>query len=193
MTALYPVAANAEAALSAPIGRALRERDARALAGGAPVDFRVETTGPVFATREAALEAFAGRIEDDRPGRSGIPAEDRYLELRQMLARPNGRLPLLIPVRPNLSGERRWPDRPKEPMATVWRISVAYWRLRTEITIPGQPRQVRRTEAGPGLGRDVLAEMARLPLRPIKPQQPLDVGLFEAPLPESPGRYIPDE
>ena len=125
MTIAYPVAANAEAALSAPLGRALRERDALAVSGGAPVDFRVETTGPAFATREAALEAFAGRIADDRPGRPGLAAEDRFLELRQMLARPNGRLPLLTPVRPNTTGERRWPDRSRETVATVWRVSVS--------------------------------------------------------------------
>lgn len=193
MTIAYPVAANAEAALSAPLGRAPRERDALAVAGGAPVDFRVETAGPVFATREAALEAFAGRIEDGRPGRPGVAPEDRFLELRQMMARPNGRLPILTPVRPNTEGERRWPDRRPEPVATVWRVSVSYWRLRTEVEIPGQARQIRRTDAGPGLGREALAELTRLPLAPIKPQQPLNVGLFEAPLPEAPGRYIPDE
>ena len=58
MTAiLYPVAANAELALSRPLGRAARESEARRRAGEAVV-FATDTVGPAFATREAALEAY---------------------------------------------------------------------------------------------------------------------------------------
>ena len=58
MTAiLYPVAANAEQALAAPLGAAEREREAEHLAGQAVV-FTTDPTGPAFATREAALAAY---------------------------------------------------------------------------------------------------------------------------------------
>ena len=33
----------------------------------------------------------------------------------------------------------------------------------------------------------------RQPLQPFKPQQPLDIGLFETRLPESPHIIVPDE
>ena len=38
-----------------------------------------------------------------------------------------------------------------------------------------------------------LRALARQPLRPVKPQQPLDAGLFEMPAPEAPHILIPDE
>ena len=66
MTAvLYPVAASAQQALSAPLGRAARQADARLVAAG-DVAFVSEPVGPAFATREAALDAYAGRLEDER-------------------------------------------------------------------------------------------------------------------------------
>jgi hypothetical protein len=68
MTVLHPCRPNAEAALNAPLGRAARAREAAAVAGDAVV-FMVEETGPAFETREAALDAYAGRLEDERPGR----------------------------------------------------------------------------------------------------------------------------
>ena len=70
---LYPVAANAEAALAHPKGRAAREREARELAG-APVRFVTEATGPGFASREAALAAYAGRLNPS-PIRQKTPQE----------------------------------------------------------------------------------------------------------------------
>src|SRR5580658_4151828 len=84
MTAiLYPVAASAEAALARPMGRAAREREAAALAG-AHVAFVSETVGPAFRTREAALDAYAGRLDDERPGHSAAVApEDRYCALAE--------------------------------------------------------------------------------------------------------------
>ena len=193
MSVLYPIAANAEAALSAPVGRAAREHDAGVQAGAA-VTYQVEETGPAFASREAALDAFAGRIEDDRPGRAGIAAEDRFLALRQIVTRQGGRIPVVTTVKPNFDKGRRWPDQPAAlDIATVWRISVAYWRIVGEAAEPGQARQVRRSDQGAVVGRDVLAALSQQPLRPIKLQQPLDIGLFETALPESPGRFIADE
>jgi hypothetical protein len=193
MPVQYPVAANAEAALSAPLGRAAREREARDLAAAA-VEFRIEETGPAFATREAALDAYAGRIRDDRPGRGEPAPEDNYLTLREVVARKGGRMPMRAPVKPTFKDGHRWPQPEQEALPTVWRASIAYWRLVGQDEVaPGQARSVRKTEQGPVLGRDVLADLTRQPLRPVKPQQPLDIGLFEAPLPEAPGRFIPDE
>ena len=104
---LYPVAANAEAALARPKGRAAREREARTLAGG-PVRFVTEPTGPGFASREAALDAYAGRLDDTRPGRSvQIAPEDRYCSLAERIegaATPE-------PVQPVFAGGRRWPKK----------------------------------------------------------------------------------
>jgi hypothetical protein len=72
MSVLYPVAASAEEALAKPRARAAREREARLAAGG-DVAFATELAGPAFATREAALDAYAGRLDDERPGRRAAP------------------------------------------------------------------------------------------------------------------------
>nr|QQZ50389.1 hypothetical protein JKL49_01455 [Phenylobacterium glaciei] len=95
MTAiLYPVAPDAAAALKAPLARAAREREAVGAAGQAVV-FVTEPVGPPYASREAALDAHAGRVEDERPGRSVVLApEDRYCRLAEAI---DGRPP------------RRWP------------------------------------------------------------------------------------
>src|SRR5207302_7309657 len=75
MTAiLYPVAASADEALSAPRARAAREREA-SRAAGEPVAFTTEAAGPAFATREAALDAYRGLIDDERSGFTPAPEE----------------------------------------------------------------------------------------------------------------------
>ena len=68
MTAvLYPIARNAEAALSRPLGRAARAGEAQVLAE-ASVRFAQEMVGPAFESRQAALDAFADRLDDERGG-----------------------------------------------------------------------------------------------------------------------------
>ena len=188
---LYPVAANAEQALSAPLGRAAREREAEALAGGA-VTFVTEPAGPAFPSREAALEAWTGRLDDDRPGRAVVVApEDRFLELRELIAEEAGKPPR--PQKPLMRKGRRWPEpRPAPPV--VWRLSISYWRLGdAPMAVVAQPRELRRRAKGAEATPDQLRRMADYPLRPVKPQQPLDVGLFEARRPEDPNLIIPDE
>src|SRR5580692_8608638 len=113
MTAiLYPVATNADAAFARPLGRAAREREAGRVAAQ-PVRFVSEEIGPVFASRDAALDAYAGRIEDDRPGRSGALApEDRFCTLRETIA---GAPP--PPLAPTFADGRRWPAAPPRPAA----------------------------------------------------------------------------
>jgi hypothetical protein len=179
---LYPVAPNAEAALSAPAGRAAREREARDIAGR-DVEFVSEDVGPAFETAEAAEAALA-----------------RYLEggaarIREVVAKVKGRTPMIAPVRPVYEGGHRWP-KVEQPLAkTVWRLSVSYWRIVDPARFAEleQARKARKKLAGEQLGAEALRALARQPLQPVKPQQPLDVGLFEYRLPEAPDIVIPDE
>jgi hypothetical protein len=191
---LYPVAASAEAALARPQGRAAREREAVALAG-ASVVFVTEATGPAFASREAALDAFAGRLDDPRPGHGVlVQPEDRYCALAERI---EGAIP--APVEPAFTRGRRWPKPPARPARTVFRLVVSYWRV-VEAVVAADPaptadqaRALRRRSEASQLSAAELRALAQQPLRPVKPQQPLEVGLFEAPAPEAPHILIPDE
>jgi hypothetical protein len=195
MTAVaYPIAQTAEAALARPLGRAARESQAVMLAGEA-VAFVTEPVGPAFATREAAMDAYSGRLDDERPGRGvSVQPEDRFCQLRALAAAPprrgrragNG-------MQPVYRDGRRWPA-PLAPTATVWRLSISYWRIGAAAQpalTPAEPplRRGRAVDADPAALRRLAAE----PLRPIKPQQPLDIGLFEFRPPEAPHLIIPDE
>jgi len=188
MTAiLYPVATNAELALSRPLGRAARESEARRRAGEAVV-FASDAMGPAFATQEAALDAYRGRVEDERTGASPEP-QDRYCQLIEQVA-DGTRAPR--PVEPAMADGHRWPE-PVKPPRTVWRLSVSYWRIGTAerpLEAP-QARQARKSKQA--LDGDALRAIAQTPLRPTKPQQALDIGLFETRLPEAPHIIVPDE
>jgi hypothetical protein len=190
---LYPVAANAEAALARPTARAAREREARSLAGG-PVRFVTEPTGPGFASREAALDAYAGRLDDARPGRTvQIGAEDRYCSLAERI---EGAAPPQ-PVEPVFERGRRWPKAAAPRRAAVFRLMISYWRLADAEAeaeaLAEQARAMRRRAEAAALDATQLRALARQPLRPVKPQQPLDAGLFEIAAPEAPHILIPDE
>ena len=204
MTAVrYPIALNAEAALSGPLGRAARESEAGLITGG-DVRFATEAVGPAFPSREAALDAYAGRVDDERPGSAAvIQPEDRFCELRELTAARPPRPGTIKPMRPSYRGGHRWPT-PAAPPETIWRLSVSYWRIQVGAAepLPGPPegalhpraraRARAQMEAG---GLDAQALQARLtePLRPVKPQQPLDIGLFEVRPPEAPHILMPDE
>jgi hypothetical protein len=178
MTAiLYPVAVNAEQALASPVGRAAREREALAVASGEAVVFATDPTGPAFATREAAADTYGGLL--DEPWR-------RLAE--QIL--PGQRA---VHAEPVFEDGRRWPVPPAAPPRTAWRLMVSYWRIGTAerpIETP-QARKVRR--AGRPLDPEALRAIAREPLRPVEPQQPLDIGLFEVRPPDAPHIVMPDE
>jgi len=197
MTILYPIAATAEAALHTPKGFAAREREAAGLAGEAVV-FVTEETGPAFETLEAALDAYAGRLDDDRPGKMhSIQPSARWCDLRTVAAPvKDGRRrvrPLAQPV--NRNG-RRWPAPPATLPPTVWRLSVSYWRIgkwTPESDALDPARKLRRDPIGEDLAVGALRELSRQPLRAVKPQQPLDIGLFETRLPEAPHIVMPDE
>jgi len=187
----YPVAATAEAALSAPIGRAARASQAGALAG-AGVEFASEAVGAAFPSREAALDAYAGRLDDERPGHAAaIQPEDRYCALVELAAEPR-RTPAA--QKPVYRAGRRWPKPAAAAPATVWRLIVRYWRVETARPLleldepaPAAPRKLATLDA------KALRERLREPLRPVKPQQPLDIGLFEVRPPEAPHIVMPDE
>lgn len=181
MSILYPVAANAEQALSRPLGRAARESEARRRAGEAVV-FATDPVGPAFATREAALDAYGPRVEDAAP-------EDRYCQLvEQVVGKPKR----LAPVEPTCEDGRRWPAPPPAPK-TVWRLSVSYWRpAAADQPADGPQARLARRKAQE-LDADSLRALTRQPLRPVKPQQGLDIGLFETRLPEAPHIIVPDE
>ena len=197
MTAiLYPVAQNADQALNAPKGRAAREREAAALAGEGVV-FVTEPVGPPYASREAALDAHAGRVEDDRPGRTAtLPPEDRYCRLTEQVAAEKGRARVLAPVQPTYKDGRRWPEPKGAAPPTAWRLLVSYWRIGAAAEAPEpdapQARHARR-KGREELDPARLRALTRQPLQPVKPQQPLDIGLFETRLPESPHIVVPDE
>src|ERR1019366_6345420 len=168
MTAIrYPVAQNAEAAFSAPMARTAR-------------------------ASEAALSAYAGRLDDERPEhRVSIEPEDRYCALIEMAAGPVAPKPVMQPTYRN---GRRWP-KPNAPRPTVWRLSIRYWRVAVaqpllQAELPSAPRTGRKTAP-----LDAKALRGRLgePLRSLKPQQPLDIGLFEVRPPEAPHILMPDD
>ncbi len=192
MTAiLYPVAPDAAAALAAPLGRAARAREASRLAGGERVGFVTQGVGPEYATREAALDAHAGRVEDDRPGRGlTLPPEDRFCRLVELAAPARRRLP--APLAPSFENGRRWPDAPPGAVATVWRLQVSYWRVGEGPDLSDAPQARQQRRAGEA-DRETLNALTRQPLRGVRPQQPLDIGLFEVRRPEAPHSVMPDE
>lgn len=188
---LYPIAANAEEALASPKGRAARARDAAQIAAE-PVRFVTEATGPAFATREAVLDAYPGRLDDVRPGRTvQVASEDRYCSLAERFEAARAK----APIEPVFSQGSRWPKPPPSP-PTIFRLTVSYWRTGAppaEEKAPGQARDLRRHSGAAALRPAQVRALVQQPLRPVKPQQPLDVGLFEAPAPEAPHILIPDE
>lgn len=195
MTILYPVAANVDAALTAAVGFAARERTALDLAGGEEVAFVTEAVGPAFESREAALDAYAGKLDDERPDkRFAVAPEARWCELRPVAA---DRVPRKKkPVQPSMKDGRRWPAPDAGVKPALWRLSVSYWRIGKGLPMGEalrSAREMRRDPSADGLQPKVLRQLADQPLRPFRPQQPLDIGLFERRLPENPEIVVPDE
>ncbi len=176
----YPVADTQEQAVHAPKGFAEREREAQQVAGMAAaegvVTFVTEAFGPAFESPEAAGEAL--------PALAAQP----WAALRPVTeAKP------APPARPINKDGRRWPE-PKRSAKTLWRFSIAYWRIEGADRAPeGAARQLRRAEQGETLDAKTLRALAHQPLRAVKPQQALDIGLFEVRLPDAPHIVVPDE
>jgi hypothetical protein len=177
MTAiLYPVATNAELAMAGPLGWAAREREATAVAGEAVV-FTTDPAGPAFATREAAADAYGAQL--DEPWR----------KLTEQIL-PGQKIPR---AEPTFTDGRRWPVQTAPPPRTAWRLMVSYWRVATAER-PIEAPQARAARRGrQSLDPETVRAMARQPLRPIEPQQPLDIGLFEVRPPDAPHIVMPDE
>jgi hypothetical protein len=173
---LYPVAANAELAMADPLGQAEREREALGVAGQAVI-FTTDPVGPAFATEAAAQAAYAG------------PLAQGWSRLCEQIL-PGQKLPHAEAA---CEDGRRWTAPSEGPPRTAWRLMVSYWRIASAerpIAAP-QARVARRTKQ-PLDSRTVQA-IARQPLRPIAPQQPLDIGLFEVRPPDAPHIVMPDE
>ena len=175
MSILYPVAASADEALHAPKGFAAREREAVDAAGGA-ASFLSEAVGPAFATREALIDAYR------------TAAAQPWCAVRPVAA---GKVK--APVKPQNADGRRWPDaKPVQPV--FWRLSISYWRIGSSDQTPSDPaRKLRRDPEARELDAKALRALARQPLRAVKPQQPLDIGLFEFRPPDAPHILMPDE
>jgi hypothetical protein len=182
------VAKTAETALNRPLGRAAREREAKTRAK-TEVRFVTEVTGPAFESREEALKAWRGRLDDEGVF---LEPQDRFCSLREVLAQSKGRRP--VPVEPLMKDGRRWPE-PKAKPRTVWRLSVSYWKVveAEEIAAMAQARNARKAPDSRELDPERLRALTRQPLLPSGPQRALDIGLFEAIRPEAPGETMPDE
>ncbi len=175
MSILYPVAGSADEALHAPKGFAAREREAEDAAGGA-VEFLSEAVGPAFATREALIEAYRAA------------AAQPWCAVRPVAA---GKV--TAPVKPQNADGRRWPE-PKAAQPSFWRLSISYWRIGSPDQAPSDhARRLRRDPEARELDAKALRALARQPLRALKPQQPLDIGLFEFRPPDAPHILMPDE
>jgi hypothetical protein len=195
----YPIARDGHDALiqlrAGATRRAMRERDAEAMAGGR-VAFVSEATGPVYERREDALDAYAGLVEDDRSGRLFSPApENAVCVLTCRLKSPVARGRAVTPV---FRDGERWPKmaRPAEP---VWQLSVSYWKMlgasaaKAGTATGDQARKLRKSARGGELTPDEVQGLADTPLVPLRPQKQLDYGLFDFIPPDNPGIVIADE
>ena len=99
----------------------------------------------------------------------------------------------LKPVSPTYTDGRRWPTPARTAPRTAWRVMVSYWRIATAESPIEAPQARTARRAGLPFDPQTLMAMARQPLKPVAPQQPLDIGLFETRLPEAPHIIVPDE
>jgi hypothetical protein len=177
MSILYPIAASAEEALHAPKGFAAREREAADASGGM-ARFVSEAVGPAFSTREALTEAFSTFAA--QPWCAVRPVAEAGKAAKAA-------------VKPQNADGRRWPE-PKAATPVLWRLSISYWRIGGAEEVPVDPaRRLRRDPDAKALDAKALRALARQPLRAMKPQQPLDIGLFEFRPPDAPHIVMPDE
>ena len=61
------------------------------------------------------------------------------------------------------------------------------------LKVGGPQARHARKRGRDAVDADTLRAYTRQPLQPVKPQQPLDIGLFERRLPEAPHIVVPDE
>jgi hypothetical protein len=197
----YPIASDAHEALTrlraGETLRAIREKEAE-LTAKARVAFVTQTVGPVYETRDEALDAYAGLVEDDRKGRTFMPADsDRFCLLTCRIR--DAKHGKSKPIQPVFAEGQRWPQK-REPVASVWQLSLSYWKIMTVAQakaagIPpiGQARHLRKKATGRDLTPEEIVALSQGPLTAARPQKALDFGLFDFPLPENPAIIIADE
>ena len=177
--------------------RAVREIEAEARAV-ARVTFVTQAVGPLFESRDEAMNAYKGLVEDDRKDQVFTPAaEDRFCTL---VCRPRDSLRSKPkPIKPVFKDGERWP-KAKAPVATVWQLSLSYWKIMTVAQVKaaglapvGQARHLRKKANGRELTAEEIMALSQSPLLAARPQKALDFGLFDFPLPENPAIIIADE
>ena len=190
MSLRYPVAANPDAALQAPLGFALRELEARQIAAGETVSFVTEWAGPAWPTEAAARGAYEARLAGEHAGWWTI------LPVAAPAPGAKGRTRRHAPLKPVFRDGKRWPTLGEtERMTTAWRLSIRYWRVGEAVSSVGDKaaRKLRRDPTAAELEAREIHRLAEQPLRPDGPQRALDIGLFEMRPPEAPHIIMPDE
>jgi hypothetical protein len=200
MTIAYPVAASVEKALCAPLGFAMRERDAARLGPDEEIAFTSSWVLDAAPDEETAKAAVAARYGEK--GALGLARglAEGWLKLEPVglvdgvqPKRPSG---VLVPVKPVLEGGSRWPrpvDAPHRPKVG-WRLSLRFWRLGEAPAGPSEPaRKLRKKRDAEALERQHLQALVEQPLTAYSPQKALDIGLFEIIPPEAPHILMPDE
>ena len=186
MSISYPIALSAHDAFARlrtrDLPRAVREREAEALAGGR-VAFVSEGVGPLFEREADALDAGKG-LGGDGACKLVCRLKDAPRKTRK-------------PVEPVFRDGERWP-KAKAPQAMVWQWSVSYWKIMAEArkaagTAPSKPARALRKKGGETLTPEEVLALTETPLTAFRPQKGLDFGLFDFPLPENPGIIIADE
>ena len=179
MTAcLYPVALEASCALDTPAGYAQLKSQAD-LVLGEPSRFCSEDVGPPFSSLLDAQTYWSPLLK-------GNGADCVWIRFRETVDPASAQHSSVGPIEPTFKDGRRWPASwPR--IETVWRLNVSYWgRYRN-------PSDVTTEEAASNVEEGALQKLIDKPLMPRRAQKGLDIGLFECPLPEAPGRYVADE
>lgn len=195
----YPVAKDAHHALAlikqGRITRAVREKEAETTAGKR-VTFVTEATGPLYENEADALDAYAGLVEDNRPGHVCLPpSEDRFCKLICRIKDASRRRPKS--TQPVFAEGQRWPAA-RAPLDCVWQVSISYWKTldgpATRASArTGDTRGLRKKARGGVLTPEELLSLMDSPLTAPRPQKALDFGLFDFIPPDNPGIVIADE
>ena len=202
MPVKYPVARSGaevlNTGLSALTASAYRRSDALKLCES-DVHFTSELVGPEFSSQADGLDYYKGLVEDDRPGQRFSPdVEKRFLELKCLFKRGCGR-PKKLKRTAGVETSDAPPFYTPPALATYWRLSVTYWRIMEKkrvastATLTAYSDKKSRRKRGKSLSAEELAAIANTPLRSLRPQLGMTIGLFEVPLPENPALLIPDE
>ncbi len=184
----YPIATDGHAALAqlrqGDDKRAAREREAETLAGHR-VAFVTQSIGPLYASEDEARAVYAALLDDSRVC---------VLTCRVKTASAKKR----AAEQPVLDEGSRWP-KAKQPLESVWQLSVSYWKILSETRQAGanapngQARKLRKTVRGYDLTPEQILALTETPLTAARPQKALDFGLFDFIPPDNPGIVIADE